>query len=219
MNETKNIKLECLKYNDTGIYDKFFIELKQKFDITLEQFIAFDFQKCGKLKWNYELERYILDPFFKLYFNDKQIINLVSRIKEIECKVKHCICNVRIIHIPLLYSKSQDILLPIGKCCNDSYNPNGAKKFCSLCNVEHKNRKDNICKKCRNENKPILYKKCKKCGIKKEKNIYIWCLECLKENQNKKLFHVCNLCNNTKKEDTFKNCYTCNEKIKNIRNK
>ena len=29
MNETKNIKLECLKYNDTGIYDKFFFELKK----------------------------------------------------------------------------------------------------------------------------------------------------------------------------------------------
>ena len=175
MNETKSVKLEYLKYNDTGMYDKFFIELQKKFNITLEQFKDFDFQKCGKLEWNYELERYLLDPFFKHYFNNKQIINLLSRVKEIECTTTHCICNVRIIHIPLLYSKSQDILLPIGKCCNDNYNPNGSKKFCSLCNVQHKNRKDNICKKCRIENKlHLFYTKNVKNVESKKKRIYIF---------------------------------------------
>ncbi len=142
------------------------LNLKKKFNIALEQFIDFDFQKCGMELWTGKIHS---RPFFQTLFNDKQIINLLSRIEEIECKIKHCICNVKIIHIPLLYSKPQDILLPIGKCCNDSYNPNGGKKFCSLCNVEHKNRKDNICKKCRNENKPIFYKNVKNVESKKKR--------------------------------------------------
>ena len=211
--------METKSINNTGIYDKFFIELKNNYNITLEQFKDYDFQKCGKLVWNYEGEHYELDDYFSHYFSDKQIIQLLPRIKEIILKISRCICKVNIVHISLLYSKSQDILLPIGKCCNGNYNPNGYKKFCSLCDKEHFNRKDNICTKCRNENKSMLYKRCQKCGVRKEKNKYFWCMQCINDNPNKKTYNTCNLCNQPKKEDTFKACFTCNNKLKIIKNK
>ena len=90
----------------------------------------------------------------------------------------HCICKVNITHISLrlLYSKSQDILLLIGKCCNNNYNPNG-NKLSSLCNKEHFNRKDNVCAKCRNENNAKLYKRYQNSGVRKEKNKYFWCMQ------------------------------------------
>ena len=117
--------------NDTGIYDKFFVKLHKDHNITLEQFKEYNLQKCGKLIWDYEDGGYELDDYFSHYFSDKQIIMLLPRIKEIMLNTSRCICKVNIVHIPLLYSKSQDILLPIGKCCNRNYNPNGDKKFCS----------------------------------------------------------------------------------------
>ena len=53
----------------------------------------------------------------------------------------NCICDKDIIKNCFIYSKSEDILLNIGKCCNKRFNTNDIKKYCEGCGIHHKNKK------------------------------------------------------------------------------
>jgi len=213
MDINKNNKSNDLNDNDTGIYDNFFYHLEKDYKITLEQFKEYDFKKCGKLKSNHENGTHRYNKYFTNYFTDEEIIQLSSRLTEIKNQ-RRCICQVKISLKLLLYSKSQNILLGIGSCCNENFNPNGNKTFCSLCSKEHQNKNDNVCNECRERN---FFKKCKKCGSKKTYDKYAWCIPCMNSNTNKKMFTECSACHQPKNEDTFTRCFKCNMELKNLK--
>lgn len=62
-----------------------------------------------------------------------------------------CICKTKIVNScfirPTVDSPVEDILV-VGACCIEKFLPNGFKRFCEQCGVEHKRRIFNICFEC-----------------------------------------------------------------------
>jgi hypothetical protein len=218
-----------------NLYKKFYDELEKDYSVTKEQFIEYDFKFCGICdppketyfnKYGKECIRYIegsipnvgeqLFPYRSSYFKKKHPTKYIDEItfKLIVGKFiykRECICKHYIVCNCFIYSKSQDILLNIGKCCNERFNENSTKRFCELCGEHHKNRKNNFCDDCRK----TLFSKCGKCKKSKNLDKYRWCFQCSNNNNNnvKKTYDFCSMCMEpkiTENDKQYKNCYNCN---------
>jgi hypothetical protein len=214
-----------------NLYYKFYEELNRKYEITKEEFIAYDFICCGIYKpptekytdeYGDEHERYILElipkkneklfptKYFLKHptkFIDETLFKILAPRFVYQTK---CICDKDIIMNCFIYSKSGDILLNIGKCCNKRFNENDVKRFCEVCGVHHKNTKNNYCNECRQN----LFSKCKKCKCSKKLDKYKWCWTCSKGNDNIKLYYNCSICMKPKtnaKDQKFKKCFDCKD--------
>jgi hypothetical protein len=218
-----------------NLYKKFYEELEKKEGITKEQFIKYKFIFCGAFDPPKEIytnddgeerTRYIksripnvgdqLFPYRSIDFKNKHPLKYIDEqtFKMIAHKFTfkyECICDHHIICNCFIYSKSQDILLNIGKCCNKRFNDNTTKRFCEICNIEHKNTKNNVCNECRK----TLYNKCGKCKKPKELNKYKWCFPCTKGNNLdyiRNIYEYCSVCmipKITDKDKQYKKCFGC----------
>lgn len=215
-----------------NLYYKFYEGLENKYDITKEQFLEYNFICCGIYKPPTEIidnngnqyEIYIKNLIpnegnklfpttnFKIhptkFISEKLFKKLVHRFIY-KC---NCICDKSIIKNCFIYSVSQDILLNIGKCCNKRFNENDTKRFCEICGIHHQNTKNNFCNECRKK----LYDKCKKCKNEKKLDKYKWCRDCSKMSNNIfiKKYESCSICMKPKindKDKSFKRCYNCKD--------
>jgi hypothetical protein len=213
-----------------NLYYKFYEELKDKHNITKEQFIQYNFIFCGIYKPptetyinddGNECKRYIkhlipkegerLFPTtnFEIHptkFIDEKLFKLLSHRFTY---TYNCICDKSIIKNCFIYSISQDILLNIGKCCNKRFNENDTKRFCEICSVHHRNIKNNFCNECRKK----MYDKCKKCKKEKKLDKYKWCWVCSKGiDNNNNIYYNCSICLKPKtneNEQKYKKCFDC----------
>jgi hypothetical protein len=127
------------------LYYKFYEGLKEKYNISKEQFNQYNFKYCGKFKPDideetkqlilpndnqelFPLYNYGIDSYFFIFFSYKEIIKL----KPMILYKSRCICDIKIKKNYFIYSRSQDIFLIIGSCCNKRFNENGNKKFCLM---------------------------------------------------------------------------------------
>ena len=213
-----------------NLYYKFYEELKDKYNITKEQFIQYNFIFCGIYKPptetyiddnGNECERYIkhlipkegelLFPTTNFEIHPTKCIDgrLFKILSHRFIYKYNCICDKSIIKNCFIYSVSQDILLNIGKCCNKRFNENDTKRFCEMCGIHHRNTKNNFCNECRKK----LYNKCKKCKEDKKLDKYKWCWTCSKGiDNNNNIYYNCSICLKPKtneNEKKYKKCFDC----------
>ena len=213
--EEKNILAKNL------LYKKFYDGLKQ-YNISKQQFHDYNFQYCGKFKPpKNECNIYVIPQnneqllykyrdeinyYFFQYFSNFEILKLTPQV----LYKSNCICGIKIIKNYFIYSRSQDMFLIIGSCCNKQFNENGNKKFCFKCGIEHKNRSNNLCKDCRKiEKYKTKFNQCSDCGINKKEDKFPQCFKCGNIGKELKTYIQCNKCNKPKTKNTFQTCYTC----------
>ncbi len=198
-----------------NLSQQFYSGLYEKENITKEEFIEYDFKCCGIFKPKNTIPRVDeqLIPRYEHLFDksnkpNKYLSNgLYNKIKYRYTYKRNCICGQTFKNNCFIYSKSYDILLNIGVCCNGQFNKNGIKRFCEGCGLHHKNTKNNFCNECRQN----LFSECKKCKSSKKLDKYKWCWTCAKGGEN---YYNCSICMKPKtsaKDQKFKKCFDCKD--------
>ena len=203
----------------TNLYYKFYSGLKEKHNLTKQQFVEGKFVYIGKLKYNSENESHEPDNYLLTFM--KHYKNKLKLLQEIKAE-EECVCGVSILKNCVLYSNDLDKFLLIGSCCCESFNETKKQKLCEICKEPHKKYKSLICDNCKlnetiNLPKVKKYKKCKKCGNAKTLDKYFWCLNC---NMKDKIYLKCESCGiskNTDNDRKYKYCFSCNKITNNIK--